>query len=181
MARLTFPQPGDLPDAAYFASLIGRRQSATVRGLGFSADFSVPELTVAAGKAIVNRGNMTTSHPNISPAETVTDANAIVEIDSQTVSLASSTTNHIFLDANVSNDDSAQVVANTLNSPPTTASFKIGEVDTSGNTVSEGWNRLAGSGILSFPDRPAANSYESNLDNGTVIFIRNFGELFYVS
>jgi len=77
MVDLTFPQPGDLPDAAYFAFATGRARSGIINGLTFTPDFAVPEVTVDAGKAVVNRGEMTTVHPNIDPPETVSDAVAV--------------------------------------------------------------------------------------------------------
>lgn len=181
MVRLTFPQPGDLPDAAYFAFAAGRGQSGIISGLSFNADFAVPEVTVTAGKAVIDRGNMTTAHPNIDPAETVSDAAAIVEIDSQTVALDSGVLNHIYLDANVSSDDSGAVVANTSGSPPTTASLKIGEVDTSSNSVSEGWNRIADDGTLTFPDSAAANDASSRLQEGTIVYERANDTHFFVN
>jgi len=79
MVELTFPQPGDLPDAAYFAFATGRARSGIISGLTFAADFTVPEVTIDPGKAVIDRGDMTTAHPNIDPAETVSDAVAVVD------------------------------------------------------------------------------------------------------
>jgi len=181
MVELTFPQPGDLPDAAYFAFATGRARSGIINGLTFAADFTVPEVTVDPGKAVIDRGDMTTVHPNINPAETVSDAVAVVEIESQTVALASGTLNHIFLDANVSNDDSGTVVANTTGAKPTTASLKIGEIDTSANSVSEGWNRIADDGTLTYPDSTAATDASSRLQEGTIVYERANDTHFFVS
>jgi hypothetical protein len=181
MVELTFPQPGDLPDAAYFAFATGRARSGIINGLTFAADFTVPEVTVDPGKAVIDRGDMTTVHPNIDPAETVSDAVAVVEIESQTVALASGTLNHIFLDANVANDDSGAVVANTTGTKPTNASLKIGEIDTSANSVSEGWNRIADDGTLTFPDSGAASDASSRLQEGTIVYERASDTHFFVS
>lgn len=181
MVELTFPQPGDLPDAAYFAFATGRARSGIISGLTFAADFTVPEVTVDAGKAVIDRGDMTTVHPNIDPAETVSDAVAVVEIESQTVALASGTLNHIFLDANIANDDSGTVVANTTGAKPTTASLKIGEIDTSADTTSEGWNRIADDGTLTFPDSDAATDVSSRLQEGTIVYERANDTHFFVS
>jgi len=180
MVELTFPQPGDLPDAAYFAFATGRARSGIINGLTFAADFTVPEVTVDPGKAVIDRGDMTTVHPNINPAETVSDAVAVVEIESQTVALASGTLSHIFLDANVSNDDSGTVVANTTGAKPTTASLKIGEIDTSANSVSEGWNRIADDGTLTYPDSTAATDASSRLQEGTIVYERANDTHFFV-
>jgi len=181
MVELTFPQPGDLPDAAYFAFASGRARSGIISGLTFTADFSAPEVTVDPGKAVIDRGDMTTVHPNISPAETVSDAVAVVEIESQTVALASGTLNHIFLDANIANDDSGTVIQNTTGAKPTTASLKIGEVDTSANTVSEGWNRIADDGTLTYPDSDAATDASSRLQEGTIVYERANDTHFFVT
>jgi len=180
MVELTFPQPGDLPDAAYFAFATGRARSGIINGLTFAADFTVPEVTVDPGKAVIDRGDMTTVHPNIDPAETVSDAVAVVEIESQTVALASGILNHIFLDANVANDDSGTVVANTTGAKPTTASLKIGEIDTSADTTSEGWNRIADDGTLTFPDSGAASDASSRLQEGTIVYERTGDTHFFV-
>lgn len=175
MVQLTFPQAGDLPDAAYFAFAAGRGRSGVISGLTLTADFAVPEVTVAPGKAAIDRGDMSTSHPNINPSETVSDAAAIVETESQTVSLTSGTLNHIFLDANVGNDDSPTVIANTTGSPPTTASVKIGEVDANANTVSGQWNLITEDGTLSYPDADAANSEVQSLPTGVSVINRGTG------
>jgi len=123
---------------------------------------------------------MTTVHPNIDPPETVSDAVAVVEIESQTVALDSATLNHIFLDANVSNDDSGTVVANTTGSKPTAASLKIGEIDTSADTTSEGWNRIADDGTLTYPDSTAATDESSRLQEGTIVYERANDTHFFV-
>lgn len=182
MVDLTFPQPGDLPDAAFFAFATGRARSGIVSGLTFTPDFTVPEVTVDAGKAVIDRGEMTTVHPNIDPPETVSDAVAVVEIEPQTVALDSATLNHIFLDANVSNDDSGTVVANTTGSKPTTASLKIGEVDTSADTTSEGWYRIANDGSLTFPDEAAIDDADAaGLRVGTIVFDRSTDTQFVIT
>jgi len=181
MVRQTFPQADDRADAAFFAFLIGRGQSGIRNGLTFDVDFTVPEVTVNAGKAIIDRGEMDTAHPNIAPTKTVSDAAAVVEINPQTVALDTSTLNHIFLDANVDVDDSGTVIVNTTGSKPTTASLKIGEVDTSSNSVSEGWNRIADDATLTYPDKDAATAASSRLQEGTVVYARASDTHFFVS
>jgi Zn-dependent metalloprotease len=181
MADLTFPQPADLPDAAYFAFQSGRGRSGIISGLQLTPDFSVPEVTIAAGKAIIDRGNMQTVHPNIQPSETVRDAVAVVQIDPQTKSLNSSSINSIFLVANVANDDSATVTVNTTNTEPTPASVKIGEIDTSSNTVEEQWNLITNSATLSFPSESAADSESTRLREGTIVYDRKNNTQFTVT
>jgi hypothetical protein len=123
---------------------------------------------------------MDTAHPNITPQETVSDALAVVEINAQTVGLAAGGVNHIFLDANVANDDSGTVVANTTNAKPTQASVKIGEVNTSQDTVAEGWNRITDSGVLTFPDESAADEQSVKLQEGTIVYARDSNTHFFV-
>jgi hypothetical protein len=181
MTDLSFPQAGDLPDASFFGFAHGRDHSGIINGLGFTVNFGVPEVTVATGKALIDRGSATTAHPDINPPETVSDSAIVVEIDPQTVSLSGGSLNHIFLDANVSNDDSATVVANTTGTRPTTASVKIGEIDTSSNDVSEGWNRFADDMTLTFPDQDAANKQSSFLQEGTIVYERSTDTHFFVT
>jgi len=181
MVQLTFPQPGDLPDAAFFAFVSGRGRSGIISGLTFTPDFTIPEVAVDPGKAVIDRGDMTTSHPNIDPAETVSDAVAVVEIESQTVALASGSLNHVFLDAGIANDDSGGIITNTTGTKPTTESLKIGEVDTSADTTSEGWNRIADDGTLTFPDSTAATDASSRLQEGTIVYERANDTHFFVS
>jgi len=179
MVDLTFPQAGDLPDAAYFAFLAGRGRSGIISGLTLTPDFTVPEVTVAPGKAIIDRGDMTTAHPNIDPSETVSDAVAVVEIDAQTRSLTLDAVNEIFLDATTTNDDSATVVATTSGSPPTGESLKIGEVDTSTDTASEQWNKIEDDGSLSFPDSEAVFDTLASLPDGIGGIDRSNGVLIF--
>jgi len=169
-------QPGSNSDSELAIEVGGGTEVLT-----FDVDFTVPEVTVNAGKAIIDRGEMDTAHPNISPTKTVSDAAAVVEINPQTLALDTSTLNHIFLDAGVSNDDSGAVVTNTTGSKPTTASLKIGEVDTSLNSVSEGWNRIADDGTLTYPDSDAASDASSRLQEGTIVYERASDTHFFVN
>jgi hypothetical protein len=172
MVDLSFPQTGDLADFAHFATLRGTGRSAVINGLTFSVDFSVPEVTVAAGKALINRPQAQTTHPQISPAETVTDAAIVVEPDQKTVALTSGQVNHVYLKANVSADDAPQIQANTNGNKPTAASLKIGEVDTGSNTSAEQFNKLEADGTLSFPTATAANDALSRLPDGVTVIDR---------
>lgn len=181
MTDITFPQPGDQPDAALFAAMNGIGRSGVASGLGFSVDFTVPDVEVQPGKAIIDRGDMTTQHPDIQPSESISDAIAAVEIDAKAKSLTANALNHIFLDANTGTDDAPQIVINTTGSRPTTASVKIGEIDTNTNEISEGWNRLTDSGGLSFPDFEAADKQSAFLQEGTVVYDRADDTHFFVT
>jgi hypothetical protein len=181
MTDITFPQPGDQPDAALFAAMNGIGRSGIASGLSFSVDFTVPDVDIQPGKAIIDRGDMTTQHPDIQPSETISDAIAAVEIDAQTRSLTANDLNHVFLDGNVGTDDAGQIIVNTTGTRPSTASVKIGEIDTANTEISEGWNRLTDSGGLSFPDTDAADKQSSFLREGTILYARATDTHFFVT
>lgn len=182
MTDLVFPQPGDLPDAAYFAFQSGRGVSGIVSGLILFPDYTEPAVTVGGGKAVVNRGSMTTDHPNITPVETVRDAVAVAEIDETTVDLDINAVNHLFFDAAVDTDDSPAIIVKATDDKPTTASFKIGEVDTQSNTAREQWNLISDSGTLTYPDEQAIDSEDgqNRLSSGTLVFDRTASRLFVI-
>lgn len=174
MTEITFPQHGDLPDAAFWAFLGGTpATSCIVSGLGLTPDYATPDVEVGGGKAIIDRGTMDTAHPNIDPPESLEDSVAVAQVDSQTVALDDGATNHLFLQANVASDDSPQVVANTTGDAPSDASVKIGEVDTANDTVSSQWRLVAADGTLTFPDEAAASAAAGELPNGTVVYTRS--------
>jgi hypothetical protein len=129
---------------------------------------------------VVDRGAVNTSDPSISPSETVSDGAVVVQIDAQTVGLTGGTLNHIFLEARPDVDDSGTVVSDTNSSRPP-ASLKIGEVDAGSNTVSEGWNRIADDGTLTFPDEQSADDQSSLLQEGTILYARDDDAHFFVT
>jgi hypothetical protein len=172
MSDITFPQVGDKPDSAFFSAIAARGRSGIISGLTFNVDFSVLEVTVQSGFAVIDTGSETTKHPKITPAKTVQKTAKVVDTDAQTEPLSNNAVNSIFLDANVGVDDDPQIVANATGTPPTAESFKIGEINTSANTTSEGWNRIADDGTLTFPDEQAATEQSAKLQEGTIIYDR---------
>jgi hypothetical protein len=180
MADIVFPQAGDEPDAALFAALSARGVSGVVTGLSLSADFAVPEVTIQSGTAVIAAGSETTAHPNIDPAVTVQQTAKVVDLDDTTRSLADNAVNNIFIDANLSVNDDPSITTNTSATRPSSG-VKIGEVDTSANTVSEGWNRITDSGTLTFPDEQAADDQSALLEKGTFVFVRDSEESFVVT
>jgi hypothetical protein len=173
MSDLTFPQVGDLPDSAFFSSLVARGRSSIVSGLALTADFSVPDVTVQPGFAVIATGSETTQHPNITPSETLQETAKVVDLDAKTVGLSANAVNHLFIDANTGADDDPQIIVNTTNSRPADG-LKIGEVDTGSNTTTEQFNLLTDSGVLSFPTQAAADSEagQGRLQDGTTVFDR---------
>jgi hypothetical protein len=182
MTELTFPQHGDLPDAAHWAFSYGAPAvSRIVSGFGLTVDFSIPEVDVGAGKAVIDRGTMTTAHPTIDPPENLRESVAIAQVDSQIIALSDNAVNHLFLRANIADDDSPQVVSNTTNSKPTSASFKIGEVDTAANSTRAQWRLVADGRTLTFPDKAAADEISPQLAKGSIVFERKNDTHFFVS
>jgi hypothetical protein len=182
-ANLTYPQTGDLPDAVLLGALVNARgQGAIINGFQLTADFAVPEVEVATGQAVIQTGPRDTTHPNITPAKTITETSVIVEINPQTVPLSSNALNSLFLDARLSVDDGAQVVANTTDTAPSAASIKIGEVNTSNQTTAEQLRLLADDGTLTFPTRGAIDRADANgrLPVGADVFDRANEEKFTV-
>jgi hypothetical protein len=175
MSDLTFPQVGDLPDSAFFSSLVARGRSGIVSGLTLNADFAVPEVTVQPGFAVIASGSETTQHPNISPAETVQETSKVVDLDAQTVALTDNAVNSIFVDVNTGVDDAPQVIVNTTGTSPTPASLKIGEVDTSSNTTAEQFNKIEEDGTRSFPTSAAASDALAGLPSGVSVIDRSRG------
>jgi|APHM01.1.fsa_nt_gi hypothetical protein len=179
MSDVVFPQVGDLPDSAFFSALIARKRSGIISGLTLNADFTVPEVTVQPGFAVVASGSETTQHPNITPAETIQATSKVVDLDAQTEPLTDNAVNSILINANISSDDDPQVIVNTTENRQN-ASVKIGEVDTSANTVEEQWNLISG-GVLTFPSRSAADKQSDFLREGEIVYARDSDVHFFVS
>jgi hypothetical protein len=179
MSDIVFPQAGDAPDAALFAALAARGTSGIVSGLSLNVDFSISEVTVQPGVAVIATGPETTQHPNIQPAETVQATTKVVDLDSTTVGLTANAVNSVFVDANLNANDDPKVVTNTTASRPSSG-VKIGEVDAGSNTVSEGWNRIADDGTLTFPDEQSADDQSALLQEGTILYARDDDSHFFV-
>ena len=175
----TFFQHGDEPDAANFAQAFGLsvRTSYIVSGLSFSVDLTEPSLDVDGGTAAIWRGDMTTSSPDVDPAETRSDTAHPIELDGVAgLALTDNDVNHVFLDANVGTSDSPVVEVNTTGAAPSTAAAKIGEVDTNEGTaaeaISDQWRLITESATLTFPSEAAATAVAGELRNGTVVYSR---------
>lgn len=138
--RFTFPQSGDRDDAEHFASLAGQDNLTehVERGMGFTVDYGVPEVTVATGKAFVKISSGTAS----SSGDTILDLNYVVQIPQQTVSLTDSATNYIYLEPNIGTDDSGTI--NAYTSTQSSPSLLIGTIDTSADTSDERNRRPTG-------------------------------------
>lgn len=130
--RHTFPQSGDTDDAANFAQHLGRENIShyVEEGMGFTVDYSAPQVTVADGKANVLVDTVDASLA----AETLHfGADHTVEFTELTESLVDNDFNYVWLDAQLDTDDSPALAHNTTGTPPTSDSLLIGTVDTVNN------------------------------------------------
>jgi len=179
MARYTVLQSGDFNAAENFGALAGDiDRNGIVSGLALSNyDSAAPSIDVAAGKT-VHVVDSQTAEAKLDDGTTISEqrdqVQLVCHVDSQTVSLTDDTANELYLDPQPASDDSPQLVSVTSGSPPTDA-VKIGEVDTSNDTVSEQWNKIEDDGTLSFPDADAANAALSSLPDGVVVIDRTNG------
>jgi len=190
MARYTLIQSGDFNAAENIGALAGDTQrEGIVSGLGFSAFApSVPEIDVAAGKT-AHTIDSQTAEATADDGTTITEqrdqVRLICHVDAQTVGLTDAAVNELYLTPQPDIDDSPAVVATTSGDPtaddPTTDALKIGEVDTSNDTVSEGWNRIADDGTLTFPDQDAATEESARLQEGTIVYERANDTHFFVT
>lgn len=136
MVDHVFPQTDDPDDAQNFGQWLGRANISDYveAGMGFTVDYTVPEVTVAAGKAYVSETSATATTTAESRSYGV---DYVVEIDAKTVALNATTLNYVWLDANAGTDDSPSLTVTTSSTSPNDESLLLGRVDTSANTKSE--------------------------------------------
>lgn len=128
---------GDWDDAANFAQLsdaVGNTDY-VVRGLGLNnPDYTNLTIDVGQGVAAVSQASATANNTT----ESRDGVSFVAEADARTgVGLSDNATNHVYLDVDLSADDTISIVVNTTGSKPAEPSLKLGEVDTSNNTVTE--------------------------------------------
>jgi len=183
MARYTVLQSGDFNAAENFGALAGDiDRNGIVSGLALSNfDSAAPSIDVADGKT-VHVVDSQTAEAELDDGTTISEqrdqVQLVCHVDSQTVSLTDGTVNELYLDPQPSSDDSPQIESVTSGSPPADA-VKIGEIDTSNDTVSGQWNKIEDDGTLSFPDADAANAALSSLPDGVGVIDRTNGVLIY--
>jgi len=179
MARYTLIQSGDFNAAENIGALAGDIQrEGIVSGLGVSGfDPSVPDIDVAAGKTghlIDSQTAEATLDDGTTVSEQRDQVQLISHVDPQTVGLTDNTINELYLTPQPAVDDSPNVVATTTGDP-TADAVKIGEVDTTTDTVSEQWNLIRADGTLSYPDSDAANTALQSLPTGVAVIDRKNG------
>lgn len=128
---------GDKNDAANFAAAfdaIGMTDFVAT-GMSFTLNASTPSLDISKGKAVVTDSSATATQTS----ETRDDGVAfVVEADSRSgLSLTDATTNHIFLDVDLTAEDAISIHIDTDDTQPSQPSLKIGTVDTSNDTTTE--------------------------------------------
>jgi len=179
MARYTLIQSGDFNAAENIGALAGDIQrEGIVSGLGLSGfDASVPEIDVSAGKT-VHLIDSQTAEATLDDGTTVSEQRdqiqLISHVDPQTVGLVDNAINELYLTPQPAVDDSPNVVATTTGDP-TPDALKIGEIDTTNNTVSEQWNLIRADGTLSYPDVDAATTALQSLPTGVTVIDRDTG------
>jgi hypothetical protein len=128
---------GDDNDAANFGAAydgIGLTDF-VVKGMGFTLNAGTPSLDLGSGKAVVSDSSATATQSGETRDEGVA---FVVELDARTgISLTNSAVNHVFLQVDLSSDDTVNIVVNTTNSAPSEPQVKLGTVDTSNDTTTE--------------------------------------------
>jgi len=164
--------------AAYFGALThaGRPVGCIVDGLALTNyAASTPSINVDAGTAVVTRASATDGS-NIS----IDGQSVVAQLDARTgVSLTDGAVNELFVAVDTDALDNPRIVASTTGAP-SDPSTKIGEVDTSNDTVSSQWYLLTDSGHLSFPTESDASSASSSLRAGTQLYDRTNDAYFKV-
>jgi len=132
---------GDFADAANFAALANQLGSFVDTGLSATVDFTVPSVDISAGKAFV-----TDTAANAAQSAETRDQGVsfVVEADARTgLSLTDNDLNHVYLDVDLTADDSISYTINTTGTAPADPSLKVAEIDTSVEEVDDTVNRGA--------------------------------------
>jgi len=143
MADFVFPEDGgtgatdgDFNDAANFASLAQATglKNYVVQGLNFTLNAGTPSLDISEGKAVVTADSATANQST----ETRDGVAFVADMDARTgIALTDADVNHVFLQVDLSTDDTINIIVNTTNSAPSQPYVKLGTVDTSADTTTE--------------------------------------------
>ena len=179
MADYTLIQSGD-PDAAENVGALAGDidRGGIVSGLALSNyDSAAPSIDVASGKTVQILDTATaewTLDDSTQVSEQRDKVQVVVHVDAQTVGLDAGAVNELFVDPNLDTTDAPVITASTTGAPNAQAE-KVGEVDTSNDTVSERWGVIEEDGTLSYPDADAANAALSSLPSGVAVIDRTNG------
>lgn len=171
--QFTFPQSGDNDDAEHFGSLIGQGNISDYVETGLDLqnyNSAGPDIDVTTGKCFILQASETAS----SSGDTILRTNSVVQVPStSTLALQDSAVNEIYVDPDFGTDDNATVNATTGSLPSN--SLKIGEVDTTADTVDDDFNREPKITIDTITDRNGNTVYDGSqvlaarLDTSTVV------------
>ncbi|GGM64131.1 hypothetical protein J2752_000472 [Halarchaeum rubridurum] len=187
MADYTLIQSGDANAAENVGALAGTLPvPRLVSGLALSGyDSAGPTVDIAAGKTahVLDAATAEWTEDDGTQRSAGRDHVLVVaHLDARTdVALTDGATNHLFVDANWSEDDQPELVVNTTGDPPAASALKVAEVDTAADSISGQWALVAGDGTLTYPDEAAADAASTSLPSGTVVYDRAGGQHFYVT
>lgn len=143
MADFVFPEDGgtgatdgDFNDAANFGSLAQATglKDYVVQGLNFTLNAGTPSLDISEGKAVVTANSVTANQSG----ETRDGIAFVADMDARTgIGLTDGDVNHVFLQVDLSTDDTINIIVNTTNSAPAQPYVKLGTVDTTNDTTTE--------------------------------------------
>lgn len=169
----TFPQNGDNDDAENFGQMIGHDilSDLVITGMGFTVDYTVPEVTIGTGVAAIRVSSDTAP----STGETRLNVTRVVQLPQNTISLTDNDVNHIYVEPDFSTDDNGSFAAYTNTSNASADALKIGEVDTSNDTSTE-LNRGATAGVDVAEDGSVVTTGSSEIDFTTGITASDDGD-----
>lgn len=136
MTEQVFPQNGDFDDGENFAHLKGQSNllDYVETGMDFTYNAGGPSVDIAAGKAYIE----VSSGTGAQSGKTFTRLGYVVEKNAtNAVPLTNNDVNYIWLEANEGTDDAAAYEVTLADTPPSDGSVKIGEIDTTNDTVTE--------------------------------------------
>jgi hypothetical protein len=132
---------GDAADAANFGALAQHDLLSDYKATGlsvFNVDYTGLTFDLSAGKAFIKDASALTAQTGQSRDRGVVYE---VEVASRSdISLTDASVNEVYLDVDLNNDDSITVNVITDGSTPSTPYLKIAEIDTTNDTVDEGFN-----------------------------------------
>jgi len=140
----------DWTDAAQFGQLAfgSLNKDYVVSGMTFNVDYQTPSFELSGGVAkIAAPTGQTQDHSGDSPSRgQITLSNMVYAVDmdpKQNISLADNAVNHVYLNVDLSTDDTILVHVDTDETPPPEPSMKRGIINTSSNS-----SRLTNSGFF---------------------------------
>lgn len=150
-----------------------------INGLGFTPDFGVPDVDIAPGIVQVPDTGISVQSGSQTTYDTTVPNEALQHViipNTVTIPLDDGVVNELWIGINQSNQDDVFIRHGSGLSEPTEPSVKIGEVDTSGDTISEQWGLVAGDNVLTYPSVSVAENERSSLPDGTVVYARDTSE-----